>query len=120
MIYQFDRGEIETCGSCPCWCPDVISKGYAIDDGCCYLNYEERHRHTAKPIDCPLVAISKTETTSARALSCWYCTEIEKHGVVAVKTVLDKAGRKLDAYETPYNYCPNCGRKLKENEHDLS
>lgn len=58
------------------------------------------------------VAISKTETTSARALSCWYCTEIEKHGVVAVKTVLDKAGRELDAYETPCNYCPNCGRKL--------
>ena len=58
------------------------------------------------------MAISKTETTSARALSCWYCTEIEKHGVVAVKTVLDKAGRNLDAYETPYNYCSNCGRKL--------
>ena len=39
-------------------------------------------------------AISKTETTSARALSCWYCTEMEKHGVVAVKTVLIKlAGR---------------------------
>ena len=66
------------------------------------------------------VAISKTETTSARALSCWYCTEIEKHGVVAVKTVLDKTGRKLDAYETPYNYCPACGRRLKENEYDLS
>jgi hypothetical protein len=58
------------------------------------------------------VAISKMETTTARALSCWYCTEIEKHGVVVVKTVLDKSGRELDAYETPYNYCPNCGRRL--------
>jgi hypothetical protein len=61
------------------------------------------------------VDISKTETISARALGCWYCTEIEKHGVVAVKTVLDKAGRELDAYETPYNFCPNCGRKIKED-----
>ena len=58
------------------------------------------------------LAISKTETTSARALSCWYCTEMEKHGVVVVKTVLDKAGRELDAYETPCNFCSNCGRKL--------
>lgn len=61
-----------------------------------------------------LVAIPKTETTTARALRCWYCTEIEKHGVVVVKTVLDKSGRELDAYETPYNYCPNCGRRLEE------
>ena len=56
------------------------------------------------------VAISKTETTSK---PCWYCEGIEGHKIVSVKTVVDEFGRELPAYDTPYNYCPNCGRKLK-------
>ena len=99
MIYQFERGEIETCASCPCWCPDVISKGYATDDGCCYLNYKERHRHTTKPIDCPLVAISKTETSEP----CEWCDgKTNKYFDVNWHSYLDHE----------INYCPNCGRKL--------
>ena len=101
MIYQFEYEEITNCAGCPC-CDNII--------GCQLGEVEENFKKI--PANCPLVAISKTETTSARALSCWYCTEMEKHGVVSVKTVLDKAGRELDAYETPYNYCPNCGRKV--------
>jgi hypothetical protein len=57
------------------------------------------------------VAISKTETTSK---PCWYCDGIQDHKVVSVKTVVDEFGRELPAYDTPYNYCPNCGRRLEE------
>jgi len=56
------------------------------------------------------VAISKTETTSCR-----YCRGIESHGIVAVKTVIDEYLNVIPAYDTPYNYCPNCGRKIKED-----
>lgn len=54
--------------------------------------------------------ISKTETTG-----CHYCRGIESHGIVAVKTVIDEYLRVIPAYDTPYNYCPNCGRKIKED-----
>jgi hypothetical protein len=43
---------------------------------------------------------------------CWYCDGIQDHKVVSVKTVVDEFGRELPAYDTPYNYCPACGRKL--------
>jgi hypothetical protein len=102
MIYQFERGEIETCASCPCWCPDIISKGYATDDGCCYVNYEERHRHTPKPDDCPLVAISKTETTSCE----WCEGNVSKY--FDVNWYDFNGHERLDKS----NYCPACGRKL--------
>ena len=59
------------------------------------------------------VAISKTETTSARTFGCWYCIGIESHGISTIKTVTDEYGHELPAYETPYNYCPNCGRRLR-------
>ena len=52
---------------------------------------------------------TKTETTG-----CHYCIGIESHGIVAVKTVIDEYLRVIPAYDTPYNYCPNCGRKIKE------
>ena len=65
-----------------------------------------RKNRTVEP-----AAISKTETTSK---SCWYCDGIQDHKVVFVKTVVDELGRELPAYDTPYNYCPNCGRKLRE------
>lgn len=47
--------------------------------------------------------------------SCHYCIGIESHGIVAVKTVIDEYLRVIPAYDTPYNYCPNCGRKIKED-----
>jgi hypothetical protein len=53
------------------------------------------------------------EATGTRALGCWYCTGIESHGISTIKTVTDEYGHELPAYETPYNYCPNCGRKLR-------
>lgn len=56
------------------------------------------------------VTESKTEN-----VGCWYCDGIESHGIATVKTVYDEFGRALPAYDTPYNYCSNCGRKLKED-----
>ena len=56
-------------------------------------------------------AIPKTET-----VGCFYCIGIEAHGIVAVKTVIDEYLTELPAYDTPYIFCPNCGRKLRENE----
>lgn len=47
---------------------------------------------------------------------CWYCIGIESHGIATVKTVTDEYGHELGAYDTPYNYCPNCGRKIKEQK----
>lgn len=46
--------------------------------------------------------------------NCYYCRGIESHGIVAVKTVIDEYLRVIPAYDTPYNFCPNCGRKIKE------
>ena len=48
-----------------------------------------------------------------RTEGCHSCKGIESHGIKSVKTVTDKLGRDIDAYNTPYNYCPNCGRKLR-------
>ena len=56
-------------------------------------------------------AVIKKETTGCR-----YCRGIESHGIVAVKTVIDEYLRVIPAYDTPYNYCPNCGRKIKEDD----
>lgn len=47
---------------------------------------------------------------------CWYCKGIESHGIKSVKTVTDESDRELGAYDTPYNFCPNCGRKLVKHD----
>ena len=51
-----------------------------------------------------------------KAKACWYCRGIEDHKIVSVKTVVDEFGRELPAYDTPYNFCPNCGRPLPNPE----
>lgn len=61
MIYQFEYEGFNVCGDCPCWCPDIISEGYATAEGCCYINFEKRNRFTEKPIDCPLLIVSKAD-----------------------------------------------------------
>ena len=58
-------------------------------------------------------AIPKTGTAG-----CFYCIGIEAHGIVAVKTVIDEYLTELPAYDTPYNFCPNCGRKVNEGKSD--
>ncbi len=61
--------------------------------------------------DAILVALRQTRTEP-----CWYCKDIESHGIKSVKTVTDESDRELGAYDTPYNYCPNCGRKLVKQD----
>ena len=75
MIYQFEHDEIKHCYECP-----LAETG--LDDmnfyyGYCSLskNIEWSEQNgddddTPKPDDCPLVAISKTETTSEPCSEC--------------------------------------------------
>lgn len=45
---------------------------------------------------------------------CWHCRGIEAHKIAYVTAVKDKSGRMLNTpIDTPYNYCPTCGRKLE-------
>ena len=104
MIYQFEHEEIKHCYECP-----LAETG--LDDmnfyyGYCSLskNIEWSEQNgddddTPKPDDCPLVAISKTETTS-----CEWCERELSFEVVWYSfgsSFVDKA-----------IFCPNCGRKL--------
>ena len=59
--------------------------------------------------------MTKTTHWEVTRNGCRYCRGIESHGIVAVKTVIDEYLRVIPAYDTPYNYCPNCGRKIKED-----
>ena len=88
MIYQFEHEEIKDCYGCP-----LIDPEY----GDCNITGTEGVSN-AIPADCPLVAISKAETTS-----CEWCEICERY--------LDKM---VDG--SYFVFCPHCGRKLKENE----
>ena len=101
VIYQFEHEEIKQCEYCKLCDLDY---DWCNMQSCLIDKYE-----SPKVNNCPLVAISKTETTGCR-----YCRGIESHGIVAVKTVIDEYLRVIPAYDTPQNYCPNCGRKIKE------
>ena len=88
MIYQFEHDEITNCGDCPC-CNSL--------SGCRLDELEESFDKI--PADCPLVAISKTETTS-----CEWCDK--------TLMLFTKSGKYIPENQPPRNYCPNCGRKL--------
>lgn len=54
-----------------------------------------------------------TALMSEDRLPCWHCRGIEAHKIAYVTAVKDKSGRMLNTpTDTPYNYCPACGRKL--------
>ena len=61
------------------------------------------------PADCPLVAISKTETTS-----CEWCDKIGKYAGFAYATFFEQTAPD-EQYEISVEckYCPNCGRRLE-------
>lgn len=61
----------------------------------------------ADALDLAITALQQMKTEG-----CHSCNGIESHGIKFVKTVTDKLGRSVDAYNTPYHYCPNCSRKL--------
>ena len=86
-----------------------IEQAINISKGCVMASFMDSETKQAVIEALSQVAISKTETTSK---PCWYCGGIEGHEIVSVRTVFDEFGRELPAYDTPHNYCPNCGRKL--------
>ena len=101
MIYQFEHEEIKKCIRCPMWVfPEMVTMPL------CNLTGETIPEvSTPQDNDCPLVAISKTETTSCE----WCEGNVSKY--------FDVNWYDFNGYERldKSNYCPACGRKLKEN-----
>ena len=95
FTYQFKHyKEINACQDCPCW--DTESG--------CYWGYSYgKHLN-----DCPLVAIPKTETTN-----CEWC-EIASACEYEVTFFKDDDRWATERSLLPI-YCPNCGRKIKED-----
>ncbi len=44
--------------------------------------------------------------------ACFYCRGIEEHKIVSCNHFKDITGITTRNIDTPYNYCPNCGRKM--------
>lgn len=97
MIYQFEHEEIDICNNCP-MCVRVIDT-----EGCMLTESLISGSKSPQENSCPLVAISKTETTSE---PCKYCDK---------PIYLKWNVSFIDGYyklNDDCNYCPNCGRKL--------
>lgn len=90
MTYQFEHEEITNCGNCPC-CDNVYG---------CWLD-EVKPSFDKISVDCPLVAISKTETTSCE----WCESGIDSASVMSADMMM--------RFVRPVSYCPNCGRRLE-------
>ena len=75
----------------------------------------DAHSELIENIECGIIKESQEPRPIKEITSCYYCRGIESHGITAVKTVIDEYLRVISAYDTPYNYCPNCGRKIKED-----
>ena len=97
MIYQFEHKEIKDCYGCP-----LVDGEY----GDCNITGTEGV-DGAIPADCPLVAISKTETTS-----CEWC-EIASACEYEVTFFRDGDRWATERSLMP-KFCPNCGRRLEE------
>ena len=105
MIYQFEHEEVKHCYECP-----LAETG--LDDMNFYYGYCSLSKNiewvgengddddTPKPDNCPLVAISKVETTS-----CEWCDK--------TLMLFTKSGKYIPENQPPRNYCPNCGRRLE-------
>ena len=89
MIYQFEHEEIKQCEYCKLCDLDY---DWCNMQSCLIDKYE-----SPKVNNCPLVAISKTETTSEEDDTYSQCEECGQF-------YLDSRGN---------DYCTNCGRKLK-------
>ena len=104
MIYQFEHEEIKQCEYCKLCDLDY---DWCNMQSCLIDKYE-----SPKVNNCPLVAISKTETTS-----CEWCEKIGKYAGFAYATFFEQTAPD-EQYEISVecNYCPNCGKALKGGE----
>jgi len=100
MIYQFEHEEIDICNNCP-MCVRVVDT-----EGCMLTQKLISGRKTPRENDCPLVAISKTETTSCELLN---------HNMNYKKC--SSCNHLIHVYVNKPNYCPNCGKSVKEIGH---
>ena len=100
MIYQFEHEEIKQCEYCKLC---NLNFDWCNMQSCLIDKYESPEYN-----DCPLVAISKTETTS-----CEWCKNDECYmsgqdfNCPAIPCEDCKYSIKFD------NFCRHCGRKLK-------
>ena len=102
MIYQFEHEEIKRCRECPC---RFIIDHACSPDWCSLQGCAVTVDDTPEENDCPLVAISKTETTS-----CEWC-EIASACEYEVTFFRDDDRWATERSLMP-KFCPNCGRKL--------
>lgn len=104
MIYQFEYEEIKECGNCKL-CD--INFDWCKMQSCLIDKYE-----SPKFNNCPLVAISKTEITS-----CEWCKRISKYAGFGYAEFFEQtAVDEQYEFSVEVSYCPNCGRKLQEEQ----
>lgn len=113
MIYQFEYEGFNVCGDCPCWWPDIISEGCATAEGCCYINFEKRNRFTEKPIDCPLLIVSKADKEIGKEPQepCEWCGDSKDFFDVNWYRAI---GEGMYTVKNKPNFCPNCGADMRE------
>lgn len=101
MIYQYERSEIKRCDGCDFFFGGV--DGMSYEWGYCTRQEDIIDGHkTPQENNCPLVAISKTETTSCE----WCEGNVSKY--FDVNWYDFNGHERLDKS----NYCPACGRKM--------
>lgn len=107
MIYQFERSRIERCDGCDFFYGGV--DGMSYEYGYCTRHEDIIDGHkTPHENDCPLLAISKTETTS-----CEWCEKTGKYAGFAYATFFEQTASDEEyEFSVKCSYCPNCGRKL--------
>lgn len=105
MIYQFEHDEIKRCRECPM---HISHESFNCAEECALQDCQIAYDSSPQENDCPLVAISKTETTS-----CEWCEKIGKYAGFAYATFFEQTAPD-EQYEVSVecNYCPACGRKL--------
>ena len=100
MIYQFEHEEIDICNKCPMcvWCIDT--------EGCTLTNKLISGSKTPQENDCPLVVISKIETTSVTSDGFSYDAKPKQFQCNSCRDYfyMPRVGK----------YCPNCGRRWVE------
>lgn len=100
MTYQFEYEEITNCGECPC---HSIIDHACTPDWCSLQDCAVTPDDTLQENDCPLVAVSKTETVEP----CEWCKDGTNK---SFEVIWENDG--FNMISDIADFCPNCGRKL--------